>query len=184
MTLSGTIERRTLGYANPPLYVAAPAAGLSSTLHPKKRDRRPARTRHNQREARVENSGAGLVTLSHTTRSRSPTSSFACGGFWAGVSCLATYVHGKEGVWLKADTENCLVEKENQDISCFDQYSVQIMFCGIHFLHEMLLYLLEINRKKCFTSRFLLVNVQTARRYRIYSEAVDYTGWGQSPRLV
>ena len=100
------------------------------------------------------------------------------------MSCLATYVHGKEGDRLKADTENCLVEKENQDISCFDQYSVQIMFCGIHFLHEMLLYLLEINRKKRFTSCFLLVNVQTARRYRIYSEAVDYTGQEQSPRLV
>ena len=57
------------------------------------------------------------------------------------------YIHGKEGDGLKADTENCLVEKENQDISYFDQHFVQIMFCGIHFLHEMLLNLLKINRK-------------------------------------
>ena len=28
----------------------------------------------------------------------------------------------------------------------------------------------------------VLVNVQAARRYRIYSEAVDYTGRGRSPR--
>ena len=29
---------------------------------------------------------------------------------------------------------------------------------------------------------YVLVNVQAARRYRIYSEAVDYTGRGRSPR--
>ena len=64
---------------------------------------------------------------------------FVCGGLWAAVSCLATYVHGKEGGGLKADTGNCLVEKDNQDISYFDQHFGQIMFCGIHFLHEILL---------------------------------------------
>ena len=48
------------------------------------------------------------------------------------------YIHGKEGDGLEADTENCLVEKENQDISCFDQHFVQIMFCGIHFLHDLI----------------------------------------------
>ena len=31
---------------------------------------------------------------------------------------------------------------------------------------------------------YVLVNVQAARRYRIYSEAVDYTGRGRSPRPV
>ena len=30
--------------------------------------------------------------------------------------------------------------------------------------------------------KYVLVNVQAARRYRIYSEAVDYTGRGRSPR--
>ena len=57
-------------------------------------------------------------------------------------------------------TESCLVEKENQDISYVDQHFVQIMFCGIHFLHEMLLNLLKINRKKqgfisCFHVTFV-----------------------------
>ena len=64
------------------------------------------------------------------------------------MSCLATcYVHGKEGDGLKADTENCLVEKEIKIMSYFDQHFVQIMFCGIQFLHEMLLNLLKINGK-------------------------------------
>ena len=100
----------------------------------------------------MENSGAVLAGILKTyavhlvalsrIRSRSCTPSFAYGGLWAGVSCLATYsIHGKEGDRLKADTENCLVEKENQDISYFDQHFIQIMFCGI------LLNLLNINRK-------------------------------------
>ena len=41
------------------------------------------------------------------------------------------------------------------------------------------------NKAMCITSgkiKYVLVNVQAARRYRIYSEAVDYTGRGRSPR--
>ena len=77
------------------------------------------------------------------TRSWSPTL-FNCGGLWAGVS---SYVHGKEGDGLKTDTENCLVEKENQDISSFDQHFVQIMFCGL----MSLLYILYIFVLFCFS---------------------------------
>ena len=58
---------------------------------------------------------------------------FACGGLWAAVSCLATYVHGKKGGGLKADTGNCLVEKKIK-ISVTFCIIIQIMFCGIHFL--------------------------------------------------
>ena len=39
--------------------------------------------------------------------------------------------HGKEREMFSKQTESCLVEKENQDISYVDQHFVQIMFCGI-----------------------------------------------------
>ena len=55
----------------------------------------------------------------------------------------------------------------------------QCLVCGVP------VYFDEPSHKKVSNIRFtsyVLVNVQAARRYRIYSEAVDYTGRGRSPR--
>ena len=76
-----------------------------------------------------------------------------CVQWFVGGRELPGYVHGKEGDGLTEDTENSLVEKENQNISNFDQHFVEIMFCRIHFLHEIPLNLSKINRKG-FISRF------------------------------
>ena len=80
---------------------------------------------------------------------------------------LPGYVRGKEGDGLKTvlwkggrRAQNCLVEKENQDISYFDQHFVEIMFCSIHELVENphIMFLCYLMRFICEMRNLVLTN--------------------------